>query len=211
MSASFVIDDGGFIIIGSSSSKIEYSNTSRDYKRENFSELMVSYYGPMGNRGLILVSAWWFLEQDFLSLFLFVLFFPGIPFLHSFFFLVTSLVHHPFPDRFYFTSILLSHRSPSSRSNIHMCLMQMYDKCIACPFIRLSYKASRNNFKRTMGLRRIVRACVCVSVSIPVGSYKLQMHNSLEAKQSTKRYANNKMSTIENPDSVTISSFPLFQ
>lgn len=136
MAASFVIDDGGFIIIGSSSSKIEYSNTSRDYKRENFSEPMVSYYGPMGNRGLILVSAWWFLEQDFLSLFLFVLFFPGIPFLHSFFFLVTSLVHHPFPDHFYFTSILLSHHSPSSRSNIHMCLMQMYDKwhCMALSF-----------------------------------------------------------------------------
>lgn len=211
MAASFVIDDGGFIIIGSSSSKIEYSNTSRDYKRENFSELIVIM-------GLWGIEGWyWFPHGGFWNKIFFHFSFLSCSFLVSPFyiipfssFLVTSLVHRPFPDRFYFTSILLSHHSPSSRSNIHMCLMQMYDKCIACSFIRLLYKASRNNFKRTMGLRRIVHACVCVSVSIPVGFYKLQMHNSLEAKQSTKRYANNKMFTIENPDSVTISSFPLF-
>lgn len=119
--------------------------------------------------GLWGIEGWyWFPHGDFWNKIFFhfffsSLFFPGIPFLRSFFFLVTSLVRHPFPDRFYFTSIPLSHRSPSSRSDTHTCLMQMYDKCIARSFIRLLYKASRNNSKRTMGLRRIVHACVCVS------------------------------------------------
>lgn len=48
----------GFATVGDSSSRVEHGSTKSRDKRENFTELTVSYYVPMRSSRLISVSAW---------------------------------------------------------------------------------------------------------------------------------------------------------